>query len=165
MIQHFKAAFKILLLLCIAHPSIAECPKNLNGKAKLIIMFIVDGLRPDLINLEDTPNIYELMQNGVFFEKSHAVFPTVTRVNSAAIATASYPIHSGIVSNSIFIPDMDSISSFSTGEYHNLLEMNELTNGNLLLSKTWAQRLIKKGFKPAAISPGSTGINAISIAQ
>ncbi len=157
MIKPFKVVFAFLLLFSITPISFSGTKENLNGKAKLIIMFIVDGLRPDLINQEDTPNIYELMQDGVFFEKSHAVFPTVTRVNSAAVATASYPVNSGIVSNSIFIPEIDSTSSFSTGDYRNLQVLNDLTNGNLLLSKTWAQRLVEKGFNPAAISSGSTG--------
>ncbi len=157
MILHQKVSLNILLLLCITHISLAVPPQNLNGKAKLIIMFIIDGLRPDQINPDDTPNIYALMQDGVFFDNSHAVFPTVTRVNSAAIATASYPIHSGIVGNSIFIPAIDSTSSFSTGEYQNLHKLDALTNGNLLLSKSWAQRLVEHGLNPAAISSGSTG--------
>ena len=146
-----------MLFPAVAHFSFANVPKNLNSRAELIILFVVDGLCPDLINSENTPNIYELLQEGVFFENSHAVFPTVTRVNSAAIATASYPIHSGIVSNSIFIPAMNPTSSFSTGDYHNLRKLDELTNGKLLLCKSWAQRLTENGFRPAAISSGSSG--------
>ena len=157
MIQFRKAAVNILLLSFFTHISLAELPENLDGKAKLIILFVIDGLRPDLITEDLTPNLYKLKMEGVFFENSHAVFPTVTRVNSAAIATASYPIHSGIVSNSIFIPEINATSSFSTGEYQNLLKLDSLTDGKLLLSKSWAQRLVENGLKPAAIGSGSTG--------
>ena len=160
MILNKKAALKLLLLIifpAVVHLSWAGVPKKMNSRAKLMILFVVDGLRPDLINEKNTPNIYQLSQQGVFFENSHAVFPTVTRVNSAAIATASYPIHSGIVSNSIFIPAMNPTSSFSTGNYHNLRKLDEITNGKLLLCKSWAERLVEHGFKPAAISSGSSG--------
>ncbi|NOZ75590.1 MAG: alkaline phosphatase family protein, partial [FCB group bacterium] len=160
MILYKKAAFKLLLLIlfpAVAHLSWAGVPKKLNSQAKLIILFVVDGLRPDLITEKNTPNIYRLSQQGVFFENSHAIFPTVTRVNSAAIATASYPIHSGIVSNSIFIPAMNPTASFTTGDYHNLRKLDEITNGKLLLCKSWAQRLAENDFKPAAISSGSSG--------
>ncbi|WP_225912931.1 alkaline phosphatase family protein [Nostoc flagelliforme] len=37
------------------------------------------------------PNLYRLRQQGVNYVNGHAVFPTVTRVNSAAIATGYYP--------------------------------------------------------------------------
>ncbi len=157
MTQHLKTIFFAIVLLTFPILSFAGERQNLNGKAKLNIMFVVDGLRPDLINAEDTPNIFHLMQAGVFFENSHAIFPTVTRVNSAAIATASYPVNSGIVSNSIFIPAMDTSSSFTTGDYRNLAKLDNLTNGKLLLNKTWVERLIEHDLEPAVISSGSTG--------
>ncbi len=160
MSHHKKIILKIILITllpALTHLSLATGSKTPDSRAELIIMFIVDGLRPDMINSENTPNIHKLLQDGVFFENSHAIFPTVTRVNSAAIATASYPDHSGIVSNSIFIQEINPTSSFTTGDYHNLRKLDELTNGKLLLRKSWAQRLAENGFMPAAISSGSSG--------
>jgi predicted AlkP superfamily pyrophosphatase or phosphodiesterase len=66
---------------------------------RFIIVFVVDGLRPDAITAEDTPTLYRLRAEGVEFASSHAVFPTVTRVNAAAIATGSQPGTNGIVGN------------------------------------------------------------------
>jgi len=147
--------FFIFLLFCC--DGFGFNSRNINSQAELNILFIVDGLRPDLINAKDTPNIYYFSKQGVTFENSHAVFPTVTRVNSAAIATGAYPEKNGIVSNSMFVPMLKSNSSFSTGDYKKLRLLDELTNGQLLLCKTWAQRLSEHGFKTAAISSGSTG--------
>ncbi|WP_152591365.1 alkaline phosphatase family protein [Nostoc sphaeroides] len=65
------------------------------------------GLRPDSINPQNTPNIYRLRQQGVNYLNGHAVFPTVTRVNSAAIATGYYPGKNGIVSNSMYVPQVN----------------------------------------------------------
>ena len=56
------------------------------GKARLNLVFVLDGLRPDSINPDDTPNLHKLRLEGVNFLNGHSVFPTVTRVNATAIA-------------------------------------------------------------------------------
>jgi arylsulfatase A-like enzyme len=149
----FKRITVIFLVFC----SFLYASANLKSQADLNILFIVDGLRPDQINSEDTPTIYKLVKEGVFFENSHAVFPTVTRVNSAAIASGAYPEKSGIVSNSMYVPAIHPNQAFSTGEYENLLKLEKLSYGNLITMKTAAQRLAEKGQKMVAISSGSTG--------
>ena len=53
--------------------------------ARFVIVFVVDGLRPDAINDRDTPALSRLRADGVEFANGHAVFPTVTRVNAAAL--------------------------------------------------------------------------------
>ena len=77
------------------------------GQARLNLVFILDGLRPDSINPQNTPNLYRLRQEGVNYVNSHAVFPTVTRVNSTAIGTGYYPGKNGIVSNSMYVPQVN----------------------------------------------------------
>src|ERR1044072_2149756 len=69
--------------------------------ARLILIIVMDGLRPDSINREDTPTLFRLRQEGVSYLNSHSVFPTVTRVNAAAISTGTYPDGNGLVSNSM----------------------------------------------------------------
>ena len=147
--------FLLVLILSLQLNSLAFAA--IQSKAKLNVLFIVDGLRPDLISIENTPNIFKLSKEGVRFENSHAVFPTVTRVNSAAIATGAYPIVNGIVSNSMFVPGVNPDHSFSTGDYENLLKLDEISDGRLLYCKSWAQRLVENGQIPAALSSGSTG--------
>ena len=55
----------------------------------------------------DTPTLHRLRVEGVDFQNSHAVFPTVTRVNAATLATGTQPGTHGIVGNQIFVPDVD----------------------------------------------------------
>src|SRR5262244_3964650 len=73
------------------------------GQARVILVFVLDGLRPEAINPVDTPTLFRLRQEGVHYLNSHAVFPTVTRVNAAAIATGAYPGRHGLVSNSMSV--------------------------------------------------------------
>jgi hypothetical protein len=40
--------------------------------------------------LIETPNLYEIRQQGVSFINSHSLFPTFTTTNASAIATGHY---------------------------------------------------------------------------
>ena len=68
------------------------------------LVMIVDGLRPDYVTTELMPRLTRLGQRGVFFQAHHAVFPTVTRVNSSSITTGAYPETHGLMST-IYIPE------------------------------------------------------------
>lgn len=141
----------------------------LPGQARLNLVLILDGLRPDSINPQNTPNLYRLRQQGVNYLNGHAVFPTVTRVNSAAIATGYYPGKNGIVSNSMYVPEVNPTKSFSTGEYPELLKLDQVTDGKLIFVKSLAEHLQENGMKLAVVSSGSTGsallLNPRSISQ
>ncbi len=86
---------------------------------RFVIVFVVDGLRPDAIASRDTPTLFRLRAEGVEFTNSHAVFPTVTRVNAATIATGMQPGAHGIVGNQIYVPGVDPQRAFDTGNFKN----------------------------------------------
>jgi predicted AlkP superfamily pyrophosphatase or phosphodiesterase len=127
------------------------------GNARLILIIVMDGLRPDSINREDTPNLFRLRQDGVNYINSHSVFPTVTRVNAAAISTGHYPDTNGLVSNSMFVPGVDPNRAFNTGDYRQLLKMRDVSGGRLLFAPSIAERLHERGLRFVAVSSGSTG--------
>lgn len=127
------------------------------GKARLTLVMVLDGLRPDAINPEDTPNLYRLREEGVNYVNGHAVFPTVTRVNATAIGTGYYPSTNGIVSNSMYVPEVNPTRAFSTGEYSDLLKLNEASGGQVVFTKTLGETLQENGLKLAVVSSGSTG--------
>jgi arylsulfatase A-like enzyme len=87
------------LLLCAAAVIAAQdAPKRRNA-----IIFIADGLRHGSVNPIDTPALYRVRAEGVDFANSHAVFPTQTMPNAAAIATGHYPGDTGQFANQIYI--------------------------------------------------------------
>jgi arylsulfatase A-like enzyme len=117
----------------------------------------MDGLRPDSINSEDTPTLFRLRQEGVSYLNSHSVFPTVTRVNAAAISTGHYPDVNGLVSNSMFVPGVHPTRPFNTSDYRQLLKLRDVSEGRLLFVPGMAERLRAHGIRFAAVSSGSTG--------
>ena len=136
-------------------PSLAAEPTP--GKARLNLVLVLDGLRPDSINPEDTPNIYKLRQQGVNYVNGHSVFPTVTRVNTAAIATGYYPGTAGILGNTMYVSGVDPTRWFSTDVYANLRKLDQVTGGKLIFVKSLAERLEARGMKLAGISSAPNG--------
>ena len=132
-------------------------PTQSSGGAGLILVIAMDGLRPDSINREDTPTLFRLRQEGVTYNNSHSVFPTVTRVNAAAISTGTYPDVNGLVSNAMFVPGVHPNRAFNTSDYSQLLKLRDASNGRLLFARSLAERLSDRGIRFAAVSSGSTG--------
>jgi predicted AlkP superfamily pyrophosphatase or phosphodiesterase len=124
---------------------------------RVVIVFVVDGLRPDAINARDTPALFRLRAEGVDFTDGHAVFPTVTRVNAAALSTGTQPGTNGIVGNQMYVPAVDARRAFGTGDHRNLQKLDQVTGGRLLFARTLAERLHARGLRLAAVSSGSTG--------
>jgi predicted AlkP superfamily pyrophosphatase or phosphodiesterase len=124
---------------------------------RFVIVFVVDGLRPDAITAEDTPTLFRLRTEGVDFTNSHAVFPTVTRVNAAALSTGTQPGTNGILGNQMYVPAVDPRRAFDTGNYRNLRTLDQATGGRLVLAPTLAERLQARGLRLAGVSSGSTG--------
>ena len=126
-------------------------------RRRLVIVFVVDGLRPDSITAEDTPTLFRLRAEGVSFADGHAVFPTVTRVNAAALSTGAQPGTSGLLGNQLYLPAVDPRRAIDTGNYRNLLALDQATGGRLLMAPTLAERLHARGLRLVGISSGSTG--------
>ena len=124
---------------------------------RLVIVFVVDGLRPDAITPDDTPTLFRLRSEGVHFTNGHAVFPTVTRVNAAAIATGTQPGTNGIVGNQMYVPAVDPGRAFDTGNYRNFLALDRVSGGRLVQTPTLGERLRAAGLTLAGVSSGSSG--------
>ncbi len=152
---------KTILLLCFLTTHYSNCFGQKMSKESdsrpLMIVLIMDGLRPDAITQKNMPNLFKLQQEGVKFTNSHASIPTVTRVNSASLASGSYPEAHGIMSNSIYLKEVNPTGSVSTGNYKNLMKVDSVSNGKLLYVKTIGEILQQNNLQYVAISSGSTG--------
>ena len=152
---------KTILLLCFLtvhySNSFGQKMSHESDSIPLTIVLIMDGLRPDAVTQMNMPNLFKLQQEGVKFTNSHASIPTVTRVNSASLASGSYPESHGIMSNSIYVKDVNPTGSVSTGNYKNLMKIDSVSNGKLLYVKTIGEILQQNNLKYVAISSGSTG--------
>ena len=142
-----------LLFVAILAAAFPAFPQDTPARAALHLVLVLDGLRPDRINAQDTPNLDRLRSEGVTFANSHAVFPTVTRVNAAAIGSGTYPGHNGMMGNTVFIPAVDPTRAFNNDDARPLLKLGD----DMLTVPALAERMQKSGEKLVVVSSGSTG--------
>ncbi len=78
-----------------------------------VLLISIDGLRWDYLDLHDAPTLSQLAEQGTHVERLIPVFPTKTFPNHYSAVTGLYPKNHGIVSNSMYDPEME--ASFSLG--------------------------------------------------
>jgi len=153
-----QQAFGIRIAALIASIAIVCMPGVAAGaNATLNIVIVLDGLRPDSITATETPHLWRLRNEGVNFVNGHSVFPTVTRVNATAIATGTYPDRNGIFGNQLYVRGVDPNHAFSNDDYKNLLRLDEVTGGGMVLARSLGEILLERGKTLAVVSSGSTG--------
>jgi hypothetical protein len=79
--SRFAGVAIAVIVTAAAAPSFAQQqPHN-------VILFIADGLRPGMVNEQTAPALAGLMQQGLHFTNTHAMFPAFTMANAASMAT------------------------------------------------------------------------------
>lgn len=82
-----------------------------------VILISIDGMRSDYIDWFDTPNLDRLIAGGAHANEGMIpVYPTKTFPNHYSIVTGLLPSNHGIVSNSMYDPDMDDTFAISDRE-------------------------------------------------
>ncbi len=147
--------FGLVLTFSIACSHTSARDDGAEGRSCLLI--VLDGLRPDYVRPDWMPHLYELSQRGVVGTNHHSVFPTVTRVNAASIATGSYPETHGLLGNSVYFPEVEPAKSLSTGDAKNLERIEVATGGKLLTATSIGEWLDQHGKRLLVGSSGSTG--------
>ncbi|HZY60566.1 MAG TPA: alkaline phosphatase family protein, partial [Candidatus Binataceae bacterium] len=111
--------------------ALAQQPR---GAARLVILMVWDGLRPDSMTKANTPNLYALAHQGVYFADHHAMYPSLTMVNAATLATDGPPSATGIFANNMYLaPLLNGAGTSNAGPLaHALAGPASLENSTLL---------------------------------
>ncbi len=120
-----------------------------------ILIVAFDGLQPSQVTPESMPNLAAFSAVGVVFGNHHAVFPTVTRVNAASMATGRYPGNHGLAANTVAFRDFDPHLAFSALEP----TLSRVTTklGSVLLTSTLADILVSHGEEYVSVVSGTSG--------
>ena len=129
--------------------------------ARRAIIFVWDGLRADDLTPEFAPNYFALARSGVVFADHHAVYPTFTMMNSASIATGTYPGVHGFYGNVVYAPsakgknakgaDIDFSAPAFIEDFGVVEAVRDSYQGRLTLVSTMLQAAQAKGLATAAI--------------
>ncbi|MBI3830015.1 MAG: alkaline phosphatase family protein [Planctomycetes bacterium] len=110
-------------------------------KAEHVVVVIWDGLRPDSMSEQHTPNLYKLAARGAFFSRNHSSLLTSTEVNGTVIATGCYPAHSTVIANVEYRAEIDALKTFATEDLETIRKVDGASQGKYLRAATLAEIL------------------------
>lgn len=126
-----------------------------------VIIFVADGLRHGSVNQRDTPALWKIRTEGVHFENSHSLPPTVTMANASAIATGHQLGDTGTFGNVVWL----GFQTFASGNFGltagtpvTFLESDQILadldahfGGSYLGEETLLEAAARQGYNTAAI--------------
>ena len=147
------------MVIRLALLGVALCAGCSTGSAapdRHVVVLVWDGMRPDFVSAETTPNLSQLAGQGVFFANHHPVYLSATEVNGTAIATGAYPSHSGLIANTDFRPAIDPAEPVDTGKPPVIRRGDEVSGDHFIALPTVAEILHSHGL--ATVIAGSKSI-------
>lgn len=126
------------------------------------LLVVFDGLRPDMVRPDTTPNLMRLAAMGTRFAHARSVFPSETRVCSATITTGCMPRRHGLVANRLAHPLDGRVPGpagrvVETSQMAALVALEQEMGARLLAVPTLGERLAAAGRDFAVLSSGTTG--------
>ena len=138
-----------------------EASRAQDAATRRVIVFVWDGLRADDLTREIAPNYFALAESGVVFADHHSVYPTFTMLNSASIATGTYPGAHGFYGNVVYAPsargknakgaEIDFSAPAFIEDFGVVEAVRESYEGRLTLVSTMLQAAQAKGLATAAV--------------
>lgn len=121
----------------------------------LVVSF--DGLRPDLIGAELTPNIVRLQKTGVTLSSHRTVYPSETRVAFPSLVTGATLNSHGMVGNKFIDRKSVPESYLDTSDADLLARLNRESGGRLMSAPTLGELLSGSGKNLAVLATNSPG--------
>ncbi|HWD92280.1 MAG TPA: alkaline phosphatase family protein [Verrucomicrobiae bacterium] len=131
---------KILTLLLL----VASIAGNAADLERHVVLVVWDGMRPDFVNVTNTPALYALANRGVFFAHNHPAYVSSTEVNGTELATGDYPQRSWVIGNREFRPEINPLEAFSTESIEAMRKADQ--RGGYLGAPTLAEILQRQGY-------------------
>ncbi|WP_449256458.1 alkaline phosphatase family protein [Bosea sp. (in: a-proteobacteria)] len=125
--------------------------------ADRVVIAVFDGLRPDLVTPDLTPNILRLAARGTWFRQARSVFPSVTRVATSSIAAGAPPVVHGIVGNAFYHREAIPDRIFDTSDAALIRRAEAHHDGRLLAADSFGDVLARAGKRLAVVHTGSAG--------
>jgi len=125
--------------------------------ARKALVFVFDGLRPDMVTPALMPNLHRFAQSGTLCAGSRSVFPTETRVNQASLVTGCWPSRHGVVGNRFMEPRADPVRLIDSGDEDALRSASDALDGALLEVPSLGEILAGCGMTLAVIGSGTPG--------
>lgn len=125
--------------------------------ADLVIIIVLDGLRPDMISRGTTPNIVKWKEAACWFRNSSSIFPTMTRVAAASISSGAYPSKHGIINNVFFHPPLSPHTALNTSQFIEIRKAEQFFDNKLVTASSFGEKLAERNLTMSIAHCGSAG--------
>jgi phosphonoacetate hydrolase len=125
--------------------------------ASKVVVVVFDGLRPDMVTAELMPHLHAFARESRWFREARSVFPSMTRVATASIATGAPPAVHGVVGNTFYFPAVSRDFILDTSRQDDLALAERVLGAPLVAAETFADRLAANGKTMAVVHAGSAG--------
>lgn len=105
-----------------------------------VIAIMLDGLRRDFVRPDTTPNLCRFAAGVTVCQAHRSVFPSATRVVSAAFATGCHPARNGLQGNSMALMEEGRLVLHDAGKPE-FLQHKRAVTGSSLAMPTLSERL------------------------
>ena len=150
--------FVLILIAALAGQSASLVAGTSTANTRHVVLVVWDGMRPDFVTEKYAPTLDKLAREGVRFRNHHAVYPTATDVNGAALATGCYPNRNGLAANLEFRPAINSRQPIDMGDPDSIKRGDEIAGGKYLAAATFVESLRAAGLKVALVGAKSVAI-------
>lgn len=120
------------------------------GKAQHVVIVVMDGLRPDAVADQTMPTLAAMAHEGTVFANHHPVYPSMTEVNGTALATGTWPAHSGVIANREYRPDVDPLGPVDTQGDWASWKGDQVRDGQWIKMPTLVEMVREKKLKAVA---------------
>jgi arylsulfatase A-like enzyme len=145
--------------------TIGACGELFHAPRHNVILFVADGLRSQIVTADTAPALAALRAEGVDFQNSHALYPTVTTANASAMATGHYLGDTGDFGNYLYTgpknaPETTNGVAPSLEDDADLNFVNGQFGGNYLNEDSLLATARAQGFQTASIGKkGPTSVH------
>ncbi len=122
-----------------------------------VLIFGVDGLRPDLIDPELMPTFAREIARGTRISEHHAVYPTHTRVNMSSLTSGCAPGQHGVVANVMRVPGATENGIIDTSSFADLRALDKASTGPALRVPSLGELLDAHDARVAVAATSSAG--------
>lgn len=127
-----------------------------HASTQRVVLIVWDGMRPDLVSEELTPNLHAFAARSAVYRRATGVFPSVTRPTTSSVSTGAYPAGHGVIANMFVGPPGDR-APIDTGLREELERLRPLNGGRVLRLPTLAESLAAAGKRLVVMGSGTTG--------
>jgi arylsulfatase A-like enzyme len=157
----------VMLVVGLMAGGAASAPKAAKPRHN-VILFVADGLRSQIVTPETAPALAALRSEGVDFQNSHSLFPTVTTANASAMATGHYLGDTGDFGNILYTGEtplpapVNGVMAAVENDGH-LTRLNERFGGNYLGEESLLAAARRQGYQTASIGKlGPTSVHDVT---